>query len=141
MTIICLGLDPPSPHLVDATWRCQETADFEVQLALLTFLFDFTVTPLRCCVSYTLTIFLIFYSCYSNRICYDFDPKVLAMPLFLLYLHRSIRTTCKHVSFPISSVADQNRDLGSGAFLTPGSRIRIRDPGWKKILIRIQDPG
>jgi hypothetical protein len=31
------------------------------------------------------------------------------------------------------------RDPGSGAFLIPGSEIRIRDQGWKKI--QIQDPG
>jgi hypothetical protein len=31
------------------------------------------------------------------------------------------------------------RDPGLGTFLTPGSGIR--DPGWKKVSIRIQDPG
>jgi hypothetical protein len=36
-----------------------------------------------------------------------------------------------------SSVVDT--DPASGAFLTPGSVIRIRDPRWKKI--QIQDPG
>ena len=31
------------------------------------------------------------------------------------------------------------RDPGLGTFLTPGSGIR--DPGWKKVSIRIRDPG
>jgi hypothetical protein len=38
-----------------------------------------------------------------------------------------------------TSVADP--DPGSGAFLTPGSGIRIRDPGWSNGRIRIRDPG
>jgi hypothetical protein len=39
-----------------------------------------------------------------------------------------------NVSF---SVADP--DPGSGAFLPPGSGIRIRDPGWSNGRIRIRD--
>jgi hypothetical protein len=33
----------------------------------------------------------------------------------------------------------RTRDPGSGAFLPPGSGIRIRDPGWSNG--RIRDPG
>jgi hypothetical protein len=43
--------------------------------------------------------------------------------------------------FILTFVSVSFADPGSGAFLSPGSGIRIRDPGWSNGRIRIRDPG
>ncbi len=43
-----------------------------------------------------------------------------------------LRSSCLDTAKRCESNSVANPDPGSGAFLTPGSGIRIRDPGWKK---------